>query len=468
MSRLWSVRARITLASTVLVAVAIGVAAVMIVQTVERDLVDAAESTLDEALDQQAEAIEELQEAPRAFTFEADDIEFTAGPFSPEEDGELVGRIVSDDGWVGEMVIDAETGEVYEVLDRESDETIDEPELIEAIQDTIFEVRLVESGDGTQIVVAGEALDEVRQSVAAVEQALWATGPLLVLGCGILVWFVVGRALRPVRAISGRVEQITVESLYERVPVPRGNDEITELATLMNSMLERVEQGAELQRQFAADASHELRSPLSSVTLAAELIRSDPGRERSGRWAGDIVAEAGRMERLISDLLLLARTDGDATPFTNEVDLVSVAAVAASDLGAEFRASVGAAVVRGDASSLERVVTNLVENAFRHGGGEARVTIEAGSKGIVRLMVEDDGPGIPPDQRARVFERFTRLDEARTRQTGGTGIGLALVAAITRRHGGVIHLDESPDLDGARFRVDLPRVADRREGSSLS
>ena len=226
-------------------------------------------------------------------------------------------------------------------------------------------------------------------------------------------------------------------------------------------MLDRIEAGSERQRQFVADASHELRSPLSTIKAAAEVAQASEDPARFGQLAGEVGAEADRMEVLISDLLDLARLDETTGVRMEPVDLRSVCRAAvgrlpAGDIAIEL--APGDATVSGDAEQLERAIFNLVLNARQHATRQVRVSLSS-SGGRAVLDVDDDGPGIPAEDRERIFERFVRLDSSRARQTGGAGISLSLVRLIVDRHQGTIEVGEAPELGGARFRVELPAVA---------
>jgi signal transduction histidine kinase len=285
--------------------------------------------------------------------------------------------------------------------------------------------------------------------------------PLLVALVGAIAWFVVGRALRPVEAMRAEVAEITAQDLGRRVPVPRARDEIGRLATTMNDMLDRLQHSAERERRFVADASHELQSPLASSLADLEVALAHPESTQWEATARAVVADNERMTRLVGDLLFLAQSDnnGASQPRRTLVDLDDVVREEVSRLrppeGLVVDVSgVSPAEVRGDADQLARVVRNLLENAGRYARTAITVTVSTNGTGRTELTVADDGPGVPADQRDRIFERFTRLDDSRSRATGGTGLGLAIAREIVESHRGTIDLDES--ASGARFVVHLP------------
>lgn len=455
-----SVRSRITLFATLVVAVALFLSSVLIVRMVESDLLDTTERALRAELELEANSFG-FDEDFDLFEFESDGVELGFGIFL-EDGGLALGGIfdpVTGDAVV-DVVIDTTTGEIVELLDPFTGGTIEASELQASIEQLDLDFLDVDGDEGNQLIVGAVARDEVDQTLSSLRSVLTAVVPLLTLAMGALIWWLVGRALRPVRAMSERVEAITTSNLDQRVPVPAGSDAVADLASVMNTMLERLEEGDARQREFAADASHELRSPLSSVRAAAELLERRPGSDRASALAGDIVAEADRMDQLIGDLLSLSRIDDASAAATHRpVDLSvlmheSLDAMTEKPVQREIETDV---VVLGDSQQLTRAIDNLVANADRHANAQVRLvlTVDGDNQQAV-VHVDDDGQGVPVDKRAVIFERFSRLDEARSRDAGGVGLGLALVKAIAQRHRGSVHVDTAPGLGGARFTLRLP------------
>ena len=461
-----SVRTRITLVATAVVAVALVLAAWLILQLVERDFVETTERALAAELELEAAQFGGMpfgEDELFFFDFVVEDRPLSLGVFTIAEEGIAFGELYERGFFIGDVFIDLDEVEVIEVIDPLSGLPIEDPELIEQLGEAAFEIREIESAvaEGEALLVGAVARDEVNESLQAVREALTLIVPALVVIMGLLIWFLVGRALRPVGAMSERVEAITTTSLDQRVPVPAGRDEVSNLATVMNGMLDRLQRGDHRQRQFAADASHELRSPLSTVRAAAEMIEHNPTSGRTESLANDIVEEADRMDRLIGDLLHLSRVDEDRANETFEpIDLGQLVADSAG--GAEVVAEPGLTVM-GSADQLQRVVENLVANARRHANGQVSVHVGAAANARIELRVDDDGAGVPVEDRERVFERFSRLDAARSRDRGGAGLGLALVKAIVTRHHGQVHVETSPTLGGASFVVRLPRLQSTAE-----
>jgi signal transduction histidine kinase len=319
------------------------------------------------------------------------------------------------------------------------------------------------ASDGPVIVIAGRTLETVTESTAAVVSLLAFGLPLVLLVVVAVTWRVVGRALAPVEEIRGEVEAISTKDLHRRVPNPTGSDEVARLARTMNEMLARLQRGRLRERRFVSDASHELRSPIASIRQHSEVALAHPESTEVKELAEVVLAEGSRLQRLVEDLLLLARSDEGTLPDATEtIDLDDLLFAEAERLrGAPNltvdTTGVSGGRVRGNKAQLERVVRNLIENAARHARGRIAVSLRETGDEVV-LTVDDDGDGVPPAQRQLIFERFVRLDGARARDAGGSGLGLAIVAEVAARHGGRVSATDAPGR-GARFEVRLPRQA---------
>ena len=316
---------------------------------------------------------------------------------------------------------------------------------------------------GPRTVLVARALIGVFETTTVVTQLLVVGLPVLLVVVAVTTWFTVGRALAPVEAIRREVDEISAAQLHRRVPQPDTDDEIGRLAATMNRMLARLEEARNSQRRFVSDASHELRSPITTIRHHAEVALAHPDRTTAEELAEVVLAEQQRMQRLVEDLLLLARADEHIPPPRAQVDLDDLAFEEARRLRSTTSlhvdtSAVGAARVHGDVDALRRVLRNLGENAARHAASRIDIAL-ADRGGQVVLTVDDDGPGILETERARVLQRFVRLDEARSRDDGGSGLGLAIVDEVARAHGGSISISESP-LGGARIEVTLPGDAD--------
>ena len=436
-----SVRFRIALAATIAFGLAFGLAALGLVRTVKTSVEDRIRSEGDHAMSDVAARLE-AGETPEELQLE---------PHPPvavvvmAPDGEV---LFTSPGYFGP---DPPTGEM--------------PERTTVVHQTtpygerLLFYRHVAAPNGRYTVAVASPLDGVRRSVDALSGVLWVGTPLLIALVGLLAWVLVGRALQPVEAIRAEVDEIKHTTMHRRVPVPATGDEVARLASTMNDMLDRLQHAADQQRQFVSDASHELRSPVTTIRTDVEVALAHPDATDWPQVADRVLGETGRLGHLVDDLLELARIDEGRERRHVDVDLDEVVLAEAARIngGLTVRtAGVSAGRVRGDEHQLAQAVRNLLDNAARH--AESTVTVTLGEvDGSVVLTIDDDGPGIPIGDRERVFERFTRLDEARDRRRGGAGLGLALVRRSVEAHGGTVEISDSPS-GGARVEVHLPAV----------
>lgn len=319
---------------------------------------------------------------------------------------------------------------------------------------------------GPATIFVAFSLEEIEE-VVGVEARVGALGlPVLILVLSSAMWVVVGRTLAPVEAIRAQTDAITGSALDRRVPEPPHQDEIGRLARTVNAMLGRLQESAERQRRFVADAAHELRSPVASMRAQLEVASDGADAGDVTQLIPDLLDDTFRMQRLVDQLLLLARNDAAAHAPHRSVDLDDiVGAVAADDAHARGVAidlsAVEAVQLIGDPILLEQMVRNLIENAIAHAEQEVRVELRLTDRDAI-LVVSDDGPGIPVDRREEVFHRFARLDTARDRAHGGAGLGLSIVSEVVRAHRGTIEVGAA-ETGGAEFEVRLP-LAGRRSG----
>ena len=324
---------------------------------------------------------------------------------------------------------------------------------------------------GAYTVLVGAGQDQIDATLRTVAVLLAVGFPVIALIGGAATYGLVGRSLRPVERMRAQVSAISTADLSGRVAVPAARDEISRLAQTMNAMLARIEAGHAAQRRFVGDASHELRSPLATVTTALELAATRPGVLEPAMVRGTLLPEAHRMRYLVEDLLLLARADEKGLPLhISDVDLDDVLDTERARLRSAGMVRVEGSVhpvrVRGDATGLGRVVRNLADNAARH----ARTTVSLSATehdGTAVVVVSDDGPGVPEAERERIFERFVRLDTDRARAVGGSGLGLAIVSEIVAAHGGGVTVHTAPG-GGARFVVRLPVAGPAQQPPSAS
>lgn len=431
-----SVRFRITALATLVVALVLSVAAVALVTVQRSSQMASVDSSL--LLRLEEVAIELEQSVPPTIP-------------NPLSDDRLA-QFVSQEGSVEAASMSlalappiaptVETGQVLRTTDGLP------------VDDDIFRIlsRRVDSAAGPGTLHVAKSIDDLLDSVNILSLSLAVLVPLLGAALAAMVWWLVGRTLRPVDAIRREVASIGGEELHRRVPVPLSGDEIAELASTMNSMLERLEDSSGRERRFTADASHELRTPLTRIRTLLETSNE----LTASQVTTEVLEEISRLESLIRDLLYLARSGADGAEHRpvdlddivfREVEAVRVAGSVQVDTS-----GVSGGHVLGSSSQLASAVRNLIDNGSRHAASKLTVSLaELGDE--VVLTVCDDGPGVPREARERIFDRFTQLDDARS--TDGTGLGLAITKSIITDHGGTIAVDELAE-GGACFVVRLP------------
>jgi signal transduction histidine kinase len=310
---------------------------------------------------------------------------------------------------------------------------------------------------GPRLIIVATSTHAADESVETVTTFLLVVYPLLVVLLSALAWQVVGWTLRPVETLRRSADQISAgDRNVGLLPVPDGDDEVHRLAVTLNDMLGRLDAGRARQRAFVADAAHELRSPIASLRTQIEVA----AHMNEPPLNDDLLTDIARLNRLVDDLLLLARAD-EGDPRLQSVEVVDLTAVARTAVDGYGQARVPVRLAAGDpvwtpgdAVALRRVIENLVTNAVRHASTGVAVEVTTPDDDVVRLTVTDDGPGIPAEDRERVFDRFTRLDNARDRDQGGAGLGLPIVRELLRLHQATITLSDA--TPGLKVTVDLP------------
>lgn len=297
--------------------------------------------------------------------------------------------------------------------------------------------------------------------------------PLLMLIAGVLIWLGVGFTLAPVEAIRRRVSAIAARDLSERVPITGGDDEIARMAKTLNAMLDRLEAASKFQQEFVSNASHELRSPLTTLLATVERARHDPNHVNWSEVAETVVREGRRLDGLIDDLFWLARNDESEIQVRRvDVDIDDLLFEEARRVRTMSDLSVDTSLVQptrvvGDPALLKRMIRNVVDNATRFATGALGFDAHfEDDEAVVR--VSDDGEGLDITQSARLFERFARSDTARSRRLGGTGLGLAIVSEVVTLHGGsarFVEVDQGATIEMRVRRdglvVDGPEVTPR-------
>jgi len=276
------------------------------------------------------------------------------------------------------------------------------------------------------------------------------------------------RALRPVEEISAQAQTISAERLGRRLPVENPHDELGHLAGVLNDLLARLEMSFEQMRRFTADASHELRTPLTAIRSVGEGALRGRDVNPAGRDViGSMLEEVERLTTLVDALLTLSRAEGGHMPVRREsVALLDLTREVASHLSVlaedkhqqiDLRSDNGLAPVEADRAVLREAFINLLDNAIKYSPDGARIAVRlhGDGGGMACVDISDQGPGIPPEHQERIFERFYRIDKARSRDMGGAGLGLAIAKWAIDAHGGSIHVESRPG-EGSTFRVTLP------------
>jgi signal transduction histidine kinase len=303
--------------------------------------------------------------------------------------------------------------------------------------------------DGNPVeIIAAVPISDVTSTLNALRRVLLFVVPIVLLATAAATWLAVGSALRPVDVLRTEADNLEVSGGSDppQLGVPVGADELQRLGATLNRMLGRLHVAGEQQRMFIADAAHELRSPIASVQTQLEVaLTTSPTAEQWPEIAADVLTDVERLGAVAADLLLLARLDANPRIARDRVDLGRLTDPDAPSI-----------FVQGDEIALQRLIDNLRSNAARYASHvTSTVAVVAGE---VVVTIDDDGPGISESDRERVFDRWVRLDEGRSRDGGGSGLGLPIARSIARHHGGDITLDVSP-LGGLRVELRLPAAS---------
>jgi signal transduction histidine kinase len=318
------------------------------------------------------------------------------------------------------------------------------------------------SPEGTVTVYVGDSLETVSEASVALRRSLWVGVPGVVILLGIVIWLLLGRAIGRLERIRAEVDRITEESLDTRVAGDGVDDEVGRLAATMNAMLERLDAAARRQRDFVADVSHDLQSPLAAQRMALEVALARPGEVDADRLRDEVFRATTDMEHLVGDLLVVASMDANSSsvPALMDLDSLVLEEAARARTGGRVEldtSAVSAAPAYANADDVRRVVRNVLDNAVAHARTKVMLTVGM-CDGAARwesalLLVADDGPGIPVESRDRVFDRFYRVQASRTRSSG-SGLGLAIARGLAERNGG--RLDLVAADHGTTMRLLLP------------
>jgi signal transduction histidine kinase len=449
------VRARSALAAAAVVAVALGGAGVGFVYTTQATLNGNVDAAASQRADQLAVAV--ASNDPDGVT---QALQASAGQAA-------VAQVLSPAGAVEAASSDLQGEPPISPLRPAAGQRQREKRSLPAADDDPFRIVAlgVRTPQGVRTVLVGQSLRSVTESGEAVTAAAVIGLPVLLVVVGLATFWFVGRSLRPVEAIRRRVAGITARDLHARVPVPQAQDEVAALAETMNGMLDRLETAATSQRRFVADASHELRSPLATIQAGLDTLATAGLPETAGQHIRLLRTQSERLGRLVSDLLLLARVDESGLALQHEdVDLDDLAYTERDRLAAQHpdldvRTQIAPVRVCGDPYHLARALRNLTDNAARHAKCQVTLRVWADQHNG-HIDVGDDGSGIPAADQGRIFERFVRLDDSRSRMDGGTGLGLPITREIVNAHGGQVTMPARPE-PGLLVRITIPLVAAR-------
>ncbi len=426
-----TIRARITAAAVVIVAVMLSVVSVVLLTMFRAQLLD----NLDESLQNRAETIGAV--AGRA-------LRQPAPPSELSVDEDLLIQIVAEDRRV--LMSSQNLSGVAPISQLEPGlRTVHVPNRKESFR--VVTQRL-DSTPTSPWLLVGTNADDVTDALAILRPILALTVPAVLVALGIVTWWVTGRTLRPVENMRTELAQITASDPSRRIPEPGTGDEIDRLSRTMNDTLARLHSAVSRQQQFVADASHELRSPLARIRANLEVDLTHPAHAQPFETERNVLNDAIELEHIVEDLLQLARADANTHPLEmRSIDLDELVRREARRLTERGRVRVDTshvlpAPITADPRLLTRAIRNVLDNAERHATSTVTITVDQ-QDGTTRLQIADDGPGIAPQHRELVFERFARLDDARTRHRGGTGLGLAIARGIVEQHGGTIRLADT-------------------------
>ena len=450
--RLWrsSLRLRLTVTGTLLAAVIFAIAAPVAITLYHRSLTNSVWNTVTESAQetarQLAATLKSGQAPPRP-------IQMPVSPVVPRiQVLDSRNRVVTGDP------ASVTKPAMYQLPSGRNSQraVVAHPAFMTAASAAVYAVRFT-TPRGPDTVEAALSLDPAG---AQTRQVAWLTAGLAAVALAVVAavsWLTAGWSLRPVERLRRQAATIAASGELSGRLSGLGADELARLGGTLNTMLESLELSVDRQRRFVADAAHELRTPLSGMTTALEVARSHP--HTSQTLVDDLLAAHRRLGRLVNDLLILAAVDGRAPRRAEPVDLAGVVTDCSrrpAPAGVSLHLGhLDRVFITGDETQLSRVVSNLVDNALRYAAAMVELSVRQDGQ-LAVICVSDDGPGIPAAERMRIWERFTRLDDDRSRTSGGSGLGLAMVRELTAAHGGTVSVTDTQPAPGATFLVRLP------------
>ncbi len=469
-----SLRSGLVLASAIVIALSIALLGTFVVRTTRATLTDQIDQQIITAADKKAHN----PPYSRGNTFGND--QSGNQEYAPNEFNQYATLIFNEDGEIISSVPsgysdDPDPLPALTSFDRRSAEgrkRFEQATTIDSIDGSVeYRIYVCNGRDG-QVIATAAPLDDVNDAVGRILRFTLGAGVIAMLLAGTASWFLIRSRLKPVDRMIDTAADIAAGDLSRRAPDANPKTELGRLSHALNEMLGQIEESVDARvenenrlRRFVADAAHELRTPLTSLRGFAELHRAGAlnDRDQLDNAMRRIESESSRMQRLVDDLLMLARLDEQRGVTRLPVDLVplledSIEAARAIEPDRPISTNLAAdAMVLGDAGHFRQIFDNLITNARIHtpAGTPISVSARADANDVI-VTIADRGPGIPADDQDRIFERFWRADPSRTRSTGGSGLGLAIVASLVRAHDGAIELDSGPGA-GAAFTIRFPR-----------
>ena len=450
-ARIWrsSLRLRLTVTGTLLAAVIFAIAGPIAIALYHGSLTDSIWGSVTGAASQVAAKLESSQQVP-------DPIPMPVSAGVPRiQVLDARDRVVTGDP------ASAVRPPMYRLPSGRSSEraVLTRPAFLAASSAAVYAVRAATSR-GPETVVAVMSLDPAAAQAREVAEftAGLAVGALAVVAA--VCWLTAGWALRPVERLRRQAAAIAASGELSGRLAGLGTDELARLGGTLNTMLDSLEASVHRQRRFVADAAHEMRTPVAGMTTTLEVARTHP--QASQTLVDDLLDGHRRLGRLVNDLLILAAVDGRAPQRAEPVDLAGVVTDCSRrpvpDGISLHLGRLDRVFVLGDETQLSRVVSNLVDNALRYAASMVELSVRQDGQQAV-ITVSDDGPGIPEPERERIWERFARLDDDRSRASGGSGLGLAMVKELTDAHRGTVSVTGRQPGPGATFLVRLPVTA---------
>ncbi|WP_461188460.1 sensor histidine kinase [Arthrobacter sp. Z4-13] len=443
-----------TVAAVAVVAVAMLTGGLLLLQTLESALVSSTDSLLRSKVQDVAVLIQNdhAEDANRA----------VAGTVNKDP---LV-QIIDETGTVTAAseprLLEAPLSSLRPAAEQSATDNVSAPGLLGDADERYLVVLGVDDDGSKYWVLAGRTIQPQSDTVRIVTAFLLVAMPLLLGVVGLSVYFLVGRSLRQVDTIRRQVSHIDAGRLSERVDVPKPRDELQALAVTMNSMLDRIETADQRQRQFVSNASHELRSPLTTIRTGLDISIADASGETWRGMQPILAEETQRLQGLVEDLLTLSKADDEGLVVRREdVDLDDVLATELRRVNATSKHRIVAdlvpAKIAGDPVRLSQAFRNVLDNADRHAAGTIAVKLSVMVQTVV-VTIDDDGTPVPVADRERIFGRFVRLDESRSRHQGGSGLGLAITRGIVEAHDGRVTATETSQ-GWCRFELSFPPMA---------